>query len=198
VLPGRCAWDKRQRLLRAPEFAAFAPPQPSWRAARQWLALSAIPLSEPLPAAPADAAGVRFGITVSRRQARRAVARNMVKRVVREAARHRAADIESALAGTRIDVLFRLKAPLPEPSAAGWAAVKAQLRREADSLLEQLLGRALRGPWDRATPQRGPGHAARGRGDSLAQSAGGLAVQAPPTAATLAGDANPPQARNRA
>jgi hypothetical protein len=60
--------------------------------------------------------------------------------VLREAARVRAPALEAALAGAALDILFRLKAPLPEPAAAGWSAVKAQLRREADSLLEQLLG----------------------------------------------------------
>ena len=142
VSPGRGTWGKRQRLLSPPEFAAFLPPQAPWRAARRWLAMSVTTPLAPSPAA-VTAAGsprVRFGLTVSRRQARRAVARNTVRRVLREAARTRAPMLEAALAVEALDILFRLKAPLPEPAAAGWSAVKAQLRREADSLLEQLLG----------------------------------------------------------
>ena len=168
VLPGRCAWGKRQRLLRAPEFAAFLTSPAPWRAARFWLAVSVITptLSPASPLAPIPpASALRFGITVSRRQARRAVARNTVKRVLREAARHRAPVLEAALAGKTLDILFRLKAPLPDPATAGWAQVKAQLRREADGLLEQLLA-ALQsgGPL--------PGAAQRPR-QSLAQSARG-------------------------
>lgn len=142
VSPGRGTWGKRQRLLRPPEFAAFLPPQAPWRAARRWLAMSVTtPLASSPTAATAVGSGrVRFGLTVSRRQARRAVARNTVRRVLREAARTRAPLLEAALAVEALDILFRLKAPLPEPAAAGWSAVKAQLRREAESLLEQLLG----------------------------------------------------------
>ena len=81
---------------------------------------------------------VRFGITVSRRQARRAVARNAVKRVLREAARHGSERLSLAAGRQPVDVLLRLKAPLPDPASAGWRAVKAQLRRETDSLIIQL------------------------------------------------------------
>jgi ribonuclease P protein component len=137
--------------------------------------MSALPLSDsPLPQA-AGAAALRFGITVSRRQARRAVARNAVKRVVREAARQRAPVLEAALAGQSIDVLFRLKAPLPESAATGWTAVKAQLRREADSLLGQLLdvlraGGKIAGPPYRMTGATAPRGGETGPPESLAQS----------------------------
>jgi ribonuclease P protein component len=83
-------------------------------------------------------ANVRFGITVSKRQARRAVARNMVKRVLRESARDAAPQLAMAAAGLCAEALFRLKSPLPDASAATWSSLKGQLRREADSLLEQL------------------------------------------------------------
>jgi len=92
---------------------------------------------EPVPAS------VRFGITVSRHQARRAVARNSVKRVLREAARHGAGQLLAAAQPQRVAVLLRLKAPLPDPVAATWSAVKAQLRQEADSLIGQLRRQLL-------------------------------------------------------
>lgn len=98
------------------------------------------------------------------------MARNTVRRVLREAARQRVGALHGAWAGAQLpgpglDILFRLKAPLPAPDVAGWLAVKAQMRREADSLLDQLLG-AL---------QSGAAAAvlARTRRDSLAQSAQG-------------------------
>jgi hypothetical protein len=124
------------------------------------------------------------------------VARNVVKRVVREAARHRAAHLDAALGARSLDILFRLKAPLPEPSAAGWALVKAQLRREADSLLVQLLDRVRtgsKGPPGR-TSARTKGHG----GDSLAQSAGGGAAISPLPAGGAADDALQALARKRA
>jgi ribonuclease P protein component len=83
-------------------------------------------------------ARLRFGITVSRRQARRAVARNAVKRVLREAARHAALELDAVAPAQGVDVLLRLKAPLPAVDSAGWHSVKQQLRREADGLMAQL------------------------------------------------------------
>jgi ribonuclease P protein component len=100
------------------------------------------PISHP-PALEAPRAGVRFGITVSRHQARRAVARNSVKRVLREAARNSAAQLQAAAQEQGVDILLRLKAPLPDPVAATWSLVKAQLRQEADSLIAQLRRQLL-------------------------------------------------------
>jgi len=81
---------------------------------------------------------VRFGLTVARSHARRAVVRNTVKRVLREAAREASEALCRAVPALRIDVVLRLKAPLPDRGAANWSNVKAQLRREADSLIAQL------------------------------------------------------------
>ena len=89
----------------------------------------------------ARSTSLRFGIIVSRRQARRAVARNMVKRILRESARHAAQDLSAAAGADCLDILFRLKSPLPDASAATWSALKGQLRCEADALLQQLRQR---------------------------------------------------------
>jgi len=97
-----------------------------------------LPEDGPVPCAGPAIGPIRFGITVSRRQARRAVARNTVKRILREAARHGAASLATAAGRQPIDILLRLKAPLPDAGSAGWRPVKAQLRREADSLIAQL------------------------------------------------------------
>jgi len=122
------------------------------------------PLAIPDPSAPLRRAGVRFGITVSRRQARRAVARNAVKRVIREAARHASGALEPLCGQLAVEVLFRLKAPLPEPSAASWAQMKRDLRHEADGLLGQLQAQLRKGP-----PVARPAHVPV---QTLAQSAG--------------------------
>jgi ribonuclease P protein component len=189
-LSGRRTWSKQQRLLREREFASFTYPQAPWRASRRWIAMSALILPTPslsnaaAPAAPAGAslarARLRFGITVSRRQARRAVARNAVKRVLRESARHAADELSRLAPSQGVDVLLRLKAPLPEPASAGWSLVKQQLRREADGLMAQLCSH-LR------AQARGPAPGAGGAGPDpsappqLAQSAGSAAPVAPGT-----------------
>jgi len=81
---------------------------------------------------------VRFGFTVGRRQARRAVQRVMVKRVLREAARNAAGSLRPLAENRGLDVVLRLRSPLPDPSRMARAQVKRSLRAEADSLIAQL------------------------------------------------------------
>ncbi|MCU0952439.1 MAG: ribonuclease P protein component [Burkholderiaceae bacterium] len=82
----------------------------------------------------------RFGLTVGKRNARRAVDRALVKRVLRESARHAAASLDASAAPRRVDVVMRLKAPLPAREAITRIELKRALRQEADSLLAQLAG----------------------------------------------------------
>jgi ribonuclease P protein component len=82
--------------------------------------------------------GVRFGFTVSRRQARRAVQRAMVKRVLREAARGAAGTLNGLAGDSGVDVVLRLRASLPKRSEMSLSQVKRTLRSEADSLIGQL------------------------------------------------------------
>jgi RNase P protein component len=86
-----------------------------------------------------ESAGVRFGFTVARRQARRSVQRAMIKRLLREAARHSAQLLRELTQHRRVDLVFRLRSPLPERSQMGLAQVKRSLRAEADSLIAQLV-----------------------------------------------------------
>jgi ribonuclease P protein component len=158
VAPGRRGWAKRHRLLRAADFAPLAGQgSASWGAARRWIALSARIEAGSAGASQQGAlarqpqasnitsvgptlmiASLRFGITVPRRQARRAVARNMVKRVLRESARDALPALHASCDGMRADVLLRLRSPLPDASSTAWSALKRQLRVEADGLLRQL------------------------------------------------------------
>ncbi|HYA67023.1 MAG TPA: ribonuclease P protein component [Burkholderiaceae bacterium] len=139
---GARAWRKHQRLLRPPEFARHSHAPALWRAARRWIAMSAHlqPASAPRSreAWPLQASPVRFGITVARHQAARAVDRNGVKRILREAARSAGEALLTAVPGHRVDIVLRLKARLPDRTQAPWSKLKAELRREADSLLAQL------------------------------------------------------------
>ena len=91
-------------------------------------------------ARPAEA-GVRFGFTVGKRNARRSVDRVLVKRILRESARHAAPQVLVLCArhGLAIDVSLRLKNPLPRAGRdIGLAELKQTLRLDADALLSDL------------------------------------------------------------
>lgn len=121
------------RRLRSPaQFAAVTSDPKALRAARRWLAVTGRirPDRGPVP--------VRFGFTVARRLARRAVDRNTVKRVMREAARQQIAILDAAAADRSVDIVLRLKSAAADAGSLGRTAWKAALRAEADALLEQL------------------------------------------------------------
>jgi len=135
-------FGRPRRLRRPSEFTAVlaVPRSHGLRAARHWLSMTAAWF-------PSEQAAVRFGATVGKRNARRAVDRNLVKRVLREASRAAAPQLEAACAqrGLRLDVSFRLKssrdraADQPRAALAVW---RRALREEADALLDRL-GRHL-------------------------------------------------------
>jgi ribonuclease P protein component len=116
------------------------------RSAGDWLAMTAAWL----PAAGAvDNTGPRLGITVSKRMARRALDRNLVKRIVREAFRHATPALgnAAALCGLRLDVSLRLKRALPLPGAAArpsQTVLRRALRQDADRMLAVLAERLPR------------------------------------------------------
>lgn len=91
----------------------------------------------------------RLGLTLSRRMAKRAVDRALVKRVVRESFRHSAARLGAAAtsAGMRIDVSVKLARALPLPGAAARPALlafKRTLRADADRLFDEASERLRR------------------------------------------------------
>jgi ribonuclease P protein component len=83
--------------------------------------------------------GVRFGFTVGRRHARRAVDRVLVKRLLRESARLAAPVLLERARGRSVDVVMRLRNPLPDADKMALADVKRSLRKEADALLGRLV-----------------------------------------------------------
>jgi len=87
--------------------------------------------------------GARLGLTISRRMARRAVDRALVKRVVRESFRHAAVSLTdaAAAAGQRIDVSLRLARVLQPPGHAARPPLTA-LKRELRANADQLFGAA--------------------------------------------------------
>ena len=94
------------------------------------------------------AGGARLGLTISKRMARRAIDRALVKRIVREAFRHRITELEqlAAAASVRIDISVRLRraAGLPDAQRPPLPAWRRELRRDADQLLAEACTR-LRG-----------------------------------------------------
>ena len=86
---------------------------------------------------------LRFGITVGKRNSPRSVDRALVKRVLRESARHEAGEILARMNETEgLDVSLRLKTPLVEAGGREAArALKLTLRADADSLLRRLVAR---------------------------------------------------------
>lgn len=99
--------------------------------------------AKPVPISDTDvpaASRVRFGLTVGKRLARRAVDRALVKRVLREAARHAAPRLECAAAAD-LGVHVRLKVPLPARETLARGPLKRALREDADALLQRLVER---------------------------------------------------------
>jgi ribonuclease P protein component len=133
------AFSRAHRLQSEAEFAAVAQAGPdSIRLSQRWFLLIAKPV------APIDAAAptrrVRFGLTVGKRLARRSVDRVLVKRILREAARHSAPQL-SAVAPFDFDIVLRLKTPPPARATATRRQLKRALRDDADAVLRRLADR---------------------------------------------------------
>lgn len=92
-------------------------------------------------------ASVRFGITVGKRYARRAVDRVLVKRIVREACRSQLRKFErcAASAKMRVDVALRLRSPLLDAQRQPLTVTqwRRQVRSEADELLLCVLNELM-------------------------------------------------------
>jgi len=144
----RYGFASLRRLKTPAEFSTLlrAPRERSIRAERQMLSINAAWVTAASSPADGTKAGrVRFGVTVGKRNARRSVDRTLVKRIVREACRHRAAAFEdyAAQASARIDTALRLKAPLLNEHGAPVAmrVWRRQIRADAESLLDEVLTR---------------------------------------------------------
>lgn len=124
------AFPRALRLRAARDFEACRTPQ--FRASLRWLSLAAR-----IGELDGDVARVRVGITVGKRMARKSVQRNLVKRVLREAARH-ALPLLQASPARRVDVVLRLKAAFPDADRMALQDFRRALRAEADLLLRRL------------------------------------------------------------
>jgi ribonuclease P protein component len=129
----------RARRLREPaQFAAAGKGRAALRVAGSWFALAAVAR----PPAAARAAPIRFGWIVPKRYARRAVDRNLIKRILRESARH-AADVLDAATGAPLDVIVRLRSVVPPVATTARAGLRRAWRAEADTLFVALTRRLL-------------------------------------------------------
>ncbi len=96
----------------------------------------------------AAAPRVRLGITVGKRNARRAVDRSLVKRVVRESFRVARSDLEAAIGPMAVDISVRLSAPLRVDAVAstGASQLRRTVRGDADRLFQSLAKRLAAQP----------------------------------------------------
>jgi ribonuclease P protein component len=132
------AFSRAQRLQSEAEFAAVAQAGPdSIRLSQRWFVLMAKPAASTETATAPAARRVRFGLTVGKRLARRSVDRVLIKRILREAARHSVPRL-AAVAATDLDIVLRLKAPLPPRETTPRGQLKRALRADADSVLRRL------------------------------------------------------------
>lgn len=90
---------------------------------------------------------LRIGITVGKKNAHRSVDRALVKRLLREAARHQAPSLLALLreSGSGLDVSLRLKEPLYRIAGTevGVTALKRNLHEDLRHLMEELSRRAV-------------------------------------------------------
>jgi len=155
----RLAYPAARRLRDSASFALFtaggreAATGRWWRAGRRWVSVAALinPRAPALVEGSAEVAGAapsisasrppcRLGVTVGKRNAARSIDRSLIKRILREAARHAAPALDRAAAvqDVQLDVVLRLKAPVPKPAALARTQLKRELRAEADALLARL------------------------------------------------------------
>jgi ribonuclease P protein component len=136
----RYAFSRAHRLLSEAEFAAVAQAGPdSIRISQRWFVLMAKRVISTEGSTTA-ARSVRFGLTVGKRLARRSVDRVLIKRILREAARHMAPRL-TELTTFDYDVVLRLKAPLPERTTISRVQLKRALREDADTVLRRFCDR---------------------------------------------------------
>lgn len=134
------------RLRKPEDFSALAADRAAWRHCLQWVCVAARFTPPPVqgddrpPGLPVPA--LRFGFTVAKRQAKRAVMRGMVKRIMKESVRAAgpglAGRMGQAADGRGLDVVLRLRNPLPRADAVTLKALKRSLRAESDALLQRL------------------------------------------------------------
>lgn len=117
----RATFSSAARLHRPSEYAAALKGR---RVARGALLVVSTPREQPEPNAQA-----RLGLIIAKRFAARAVTRNTIKRVIREAFRQRQQQLPQR------DFVFRLHSRVATVSLT---ELKKQLRAEADALLDRV------------------------------------------------------------
>ena len=90
-----------------------------------------------------------FGVTVGKKNAKRAVDSALVKRILRESARMQAPALLTMLGqrGLGLDVSLRLKTPLAQAGdRTAVRALKRALRADADKLMSEICRRVRKTP----------------------------------------------------
>jgi len=116
----RATFDSAARLHRPSEYALALKGR---RVARGALLVVSTPREK------TGAGAARLGLIIAKRFAVRAVTRNTIKRVIREAFRHRRSQLPQR------DFVFRLHSPVASTSLT---QLKKQVRQEAEALLDRI------------------------------------------------------------
>ncbi len=104
---------------------------------------------------PEATSGLRIGVTVGKRNCPRSIDRALIKRILKEAARHRAPQLQALLATHAphgLDLSLRLRTPYKAIVAelGAMPAIRQRLRRDADALFDRLERQVRRGPQRKA------------------------------------------------
>jgi RNase P protein component len=78
-------------------------------------------------------------VTVGKHMARKAAQRNLVKRILREAARLTLPRLAEAAAARRVDLVLRMRSAFPSATEMPLAAFRRALRSDADLVLRRLI-----------------------------------------------------------
>ena len=136
-------------MLRPQQFATLVAARPAWFQNRGWLSMSALliqsgtsvaePVSAGAPLAALPRSGVQVGLTIPKRLCRRAVMRNVVKRLVRESTRFVYEDVARLVPDDcRLDVIVKLRNSLPGSDSQSLLLVKRELACASDELWLRL------------------------------------------------------------
>lgn len=133
---GEHAFRPRDRLRKPADFARLAKPTPAEWAAGFQTATQRVGLAVRFD--PAIPGRVRIGVTVGKRLAPQSVQRSLVKRILREAARHALPALRGHAQRHGIDLVLRLKDAFPAPDRMSLPGWRRALRADADTVLQRL------------------------------------------------------------
>ncbi|MDL2058840.1 ribonuclease P protein component [Mesosutterella sp. AGMB02718] len=131
----RYTLPRSRRLIKTADYGAVlsSGTKRVYRCSTKWLALTALLQTTPLPQT-----GLRFGFTVGKLNAHRGVDRVLIKRILRESARHQQHELRYE--HVSLDVILRLRRKIPSLGKdISLKTFKKELRSDCDQLLQSFF-----------------------------------------------------------